>query len=89
MLCKSVHTVPHLYFWLLTAPRNDYIDEDLPDEDETDASVRVPASLILPSSPVAKKSHPSSDSGIYGWLGYLQLDVPGWQIEPGAGNCRC
>jgi hypothetical protein len=40
----------------LTAPRNHYIDEDLPDEDETDASVRAaPASLIPASSPVAKK----------------------------------
>ncbi len=51
MLCKSVPTVPHLYFWLLTAPRNYYIDEDLPDEDEPDASVRAPASLIPPSCP--------------------------------------
>ncbi len=33
MLCKSVRTVPRLYFWLLTALRNDYIDENLPDED--------------------------------------------------------
>jgi hypothetical protein len=57
MLCKSVPTVPHLYFWLLTAPCNDYNDEDLPDEDETDTSVRAPASLIQPSSPVANKSH--------------------------------
>ncbi len=58
-MCKSVPTVPHLYVWLLTAPRNDYIDEDLPDEDETDASVRAaPASLIPASSPVANKSTP-------------------------------
>ncbi len=35
-----------LFFWLLSAPRNDYINEDLPDEDETDASVRAPASLL-------------------------------------------
>ncbi len=56
MLCKSVPTVPHLYVWLLTAPRNDYIDEDLPDDDETDAPVRVAsASLIPASSPVANK----------------------------------
>ncbi len=57
MLCKSVPTVPHLYVWLLTAPRNDYIDEDLSDEDETDASVRAPALMNPASSPAANKSH--------------------------------
>ncbi len=71
MLCKSVPTVPHLYFWLLAAPRNDYIDEDLPDEDETDASVRAPASLIPspPSNPVANKSHASLQTrkSMAGW----------------------
>ena len=47
--------VPHFYVWPLAAPRDDYIDEDLPDEDEPDASVRAPAPRI-PShtSPVAK-----------------------------------
>jgi hypothetical protein len=70
MLCKSVPTVPHLYVWLLTASRNDYIDEDLPDEDETDASVRAaPASLIPESSPVANKSHalPQTRKSMAGW----------------------
>ncbi len=38
MLCKSVPTV-HLYFWLLTAPSNDYIDEDLPDEDNSASAI--------------------------------------------------
>ena len=55
-----VPTVPHLYFWLLTAPSNDYIDEDLPDEDEPDATARAPASAPrIPShtSLVANKSH--------------------------------
>ncbi len=66
MLCITVPTVPHLYVRPLAAPRNDYIDEDLPEEDETDASVRAPTALI-PShtsrtlssspSPVADKSH--------------------------------
>ena len=70
MLCKSVPTVPHLYVWLLTAPRNDYIDEDLPDEDETDASVRAaPAPLIPALSPVANKSHalPQTRKSMAGW----------------------
>ena len=58
MLCKSVPTVPHLYVWLLTAPRNDYIDEDRPDEDEPDASARAPAPRLRShTSPVANKSH--------------------------------
>ncbi len=66
MLCIAVPTVPHLYVLPSTALRNDYIDEDLPDEDETNASVRAPASLIpshtscTPSSspsPVANQSH--------------------------------
>ncbi len=46
MLCTSDSTVLHLYVSPLTAPRNDYIDVELPDEDETDASVRAPASPI-------------------------------------------
>ena len=54
----------------LAAPRNDYIDEDLPDEDETDASVRAaPAPLIPASSPVANKSHalPQTRKSMAGW----------------------
>jgi hypothetical protein len=44
-------------FRALAAPRNDYINEDFPDEDEPDASARAPAPRI-PShtSPVANKS---------------------------------
>ncbi len=52
--------VPRFYVWPVTAPRNDYIDEDLPDEDEPDATARAPASAPrIPShtSPVANKSH--------------------------------
>jgi hypothetical protein len=69
MWCKLVPTVPHLYVWLLTAPRNDYIDVDLPDEDETDASVRAPTSLIPASGPVANKSHalPQTRKSMAGW----------------------
>ncbi len=69
MLCKSIPMVPYLYFWFLTAPCNDYIDEDLPDEDETDASITAPASLIPPSSPIANKSHalPQTRKSMAGW----------------------
>ncbi len=69
MLCISVPIVPHLYVWLLSVPRNDYINEDLPYEDESNASVRAPASLILPSSPVANKRHafPQTRKSMAGW----------------------
>jgi hypothetical protein len=67
MLCISVPTVPHPCFWLLSAPPNDYIDEDLHDEDETDASVR--ASLLPPSSTAANKGHalPQTRKSMAGW----------------------
>jgi hypothetical protein len=94
MLCtsQSVPTVPDLYFWLLTAPHNDYIDEDndyideeLPDEDEPDASFRAPASLILPSNPVANKSYalPQTRKSIMaGWDICNMMCLPGgWGLE--------
>ncbi len=56
MLCRKVLTVPHLYVLPLAAPRNDYIDEDLPAEDEPNVSVRALASLI----PSHKSRTPSS-----------------------------
>jgi hypothetical protein len=58
MLCVTDLMVPHFYVWPLAAPRNDYINQDLPDEDEPDASARTPAPRI-PShtSPVANESH--------------------------------
>jgi hypothetical protein len=70
MLCVTVFMDPHFYIWPLAAPCNDYIDEDLPDEDEPDASVRAPAPLI-PShtSPVANESHalPQIRKSMAGW----------------------
>ncbi len=58
MLCITVLMVPHFNVWPLPAPHNDLIDEDLPDEDDPDASVRAPAPLIpFHTSPVANKSH--------------------------------
>ncbi len=56
MLCVTILMVPHIYVWPLAAPSNDYIDEDLPDEDEPDASVRAPASLI-PSNKSRSDTH--------------------------------
>jgi hypothetical protein len=50
---------PHSYVWPLAAPRNDYIDEDLPDENEPDASVRAPASLIPSHTSRTQSSSPS------------------------------
>ena len=80
MLSVTVLMAPYFYVWPLAAPRNDYIDEDLPDENEPDASVRAPASLIpshtshtgTPSSspsPVANKSHalPQIRKSMAGW----------------------
>jgi hypothetical protein len=70
MLCVTDLMVHHFYVWPLAAPRNDYIDEDLPDEDEPDASARAPAPRI-PShtSPVANKSHalPQTRKSMAGW----------------------
>ncbi len=58
MLCVTILMVPHFMFggnlWPIAAPRNDYIDEDLPDEDEPDASVRAPASLIPSHTSLAR-----------------------------------
>ncbi len=78
MLCITVPTVPHLYVLPLAAPRNDYLYEDFPDQDETNAPVRAPASASpipsLPSrtpssgpSPVANKSHTPPQKSIAGW----------------------
>ncbi len=36
-------TVPHLYVLPLASPRNDYLQEDFLDEDETNAPVRAAA----------------------------------------------
>ena len=67
---------PHLYGLPLAAPRNDYLDEDIPDEDDTDAPLRAPASPIpsqpshSPSSspsPLANKSHAPPQKSIAGW----------------------
>ncbi len=73
MLCISVPTVPHFYF-LAHSSTSQWLPwwgvvEALPDEDETDASVRAPASLLLPSSPVANKSHalPQTRKSMAGW----------------------
>jgi hypothetical protein len=67
MLCVTDRMVPHFYVWPV-APRNDYIDEDLPDEDEPDATARAPQ---IPShtSPVANKSHalPQTRKFMAGW----------------------
>ena len=84
---------PHFYVWPLAAPRHDYIDEDLPDEDEPDGSARAPASAPqIPShtSPVANESHalPQIRKSMAGW-DICNNDVPDWWIGPGAGNCRC
>ena len=66
----------HLYGLPLAAPRNDYLDEDIPDEDDTDAPLRAPASPIpsqpshSPSSsprPLANKSHAPPQKSIAGW----------------------
>ena len=70
MLCVTDLMVPRFYVWPVTAPRNDYIDEDLPDEDEPDASARALAPRIRShTSPVANKSHalPQTRKSMAGW----------------------
>jgi hypothetical protein len=41
-----LYKFPNLYVLALAVPRNDYLDEDIPDEDETDLPVR---DLVSPS----------------------------------------
>ncbi len=62
----NIHALP------LTAPRNDYLDEDSPDEDETDDPARDPASespnhLEVAPSPRANKSHAPPQKSMAGW----------------------
>ncbi len=89
LLCVTVPTVPHLYGLPLIAPRNDYMDEDLPDEDEMNAPVRAPASLIpshtsrTPSSspsPIANKSQalPQTGKSMAGWDICKRMCPSGW-----------
>jgi hypothetical protein len=59
-----------LYVWPVAAPHNDYIDENLPDEDEPDATARVPAPRIPSNkSPVANISHalPQTRKSMASW----------------------
>jgi hypothetical protein len=79
-----------------TYKRNDYLDEDLPDEDDANAIPESPVpsqpsrSSSSSPSPLASKSHAPPQNSMSGWdMCKTMCLAGGTGLDSGAGDCSC